>query len=61
MRLQKGLSWQIFTRAEGFSGPSDKSSLDGADYLKATLVTIEVHTVGLIALYANIMFTMEIS
>ena len=36
-----------------------ENSFDGADYLKVTLVTIEVHTDRFIALYANIMFTIE--
>ena len=46
---------------EGFSSPSDTSSLDGAVHLKDTLVTIGTQTVGFIALHVNIMFTIEIS
>ena len=51
----------VSSPTEGFSSPSDKSSLDGAVHLKATLVTIGIHTVRLIALHAYIMFTIEIS
>ena len=51
----------VSTPTEGFSSPSDTSSLDGAVHLKDTLVTIGIHTVGLIALHVNIMFTIEIS